>query len=102
MFDPFAPFALCMDIAKIGMEAQSVVTYRLAGLMGLWDTPPSEVNRMFAEKQRAMVWSVGAAQRAVFAGKSPEAVMRAGLKPIGKRTAANARRLARLGPKNGD
>lgn len=100
-FNPFTPWTLGMQIAKIGIEAQAVIALRMAGMMGLWDTHPSEVHRMVAEKQRAAVASVGAASRAVMAGKSPEAVLSAGLKPIGRRTASNARRLARLGPKTG-
>ena len=63
------------DIAVIRLEDRDIVRHPLVGRM-----------------QRAFL------RRAALAGESPADVMRAGLKPIGRKTAANAKRLGKLGP----
>ncbi len=94
------PFLLGMDMWRIGMEAQAVIALRTAGMMGLWATRPAEMTRMVHEKPTAALDAWFAAGRAFMGGAAPQAVMRAGLKPIGKKTGANMRRLGRLGPRS--
>ena len=98
-YDPLAQWRLSFELAQIGLAAQTVVALRMAGMMGLWQTHPSEVSRMFAEKPRVAAQSIAAATRAAMSGKDADKVMRAGLTPIRRRTSSNARRLTKLGPK---
>lgn len=95
---PLDLWLLGLETARLAVEAQAVIAMRMAGMMGLWAVRPAEFPRMLAEKQRAAAAAGGAAGRAALAGKRPAAVLRAGLKPIGRRVTANSRRLARLGP----
>lgn len=98
MKDVFSPWYLGVEMMQMASEAQAVIAMRTAGVMGFWATHPSEVDRMVTEKTTAATDSMMAAQRAALAGKSPAEVMRAGLAPIGRKTAANAKRLGNLGP----
>lgn len=98
MKNVFSPWYLGVEMMQMAAEAQAVIAMRTAGMMGFWATKPAEMDRMVAEKTSAVADSMMAAQRAAFAGQSPADVMRAGLKPIGQKTAANAKRLGNLGP----
>ncbi|MCB1399587.1 MAG: antifreeze protein [Rhodobacteraceae bacterium] len=100
-FDPFAQWRLSMELTRIGIASQTVIALRLAGMMGLWATQPSEVSRMIAEKPRVAAQSVAAATRAALAGEDAHKVMHAGLAPIRRRATANAARLTKLGPAGG-
>ncbi|MDP3340244.1 antifreeze protein [Frigidibacter sp.] len=94
-----ASFHAGMDFWRIAVEAQAVIAFRMAGMMGLWATKPQEMTRMIEEKPTAMLDAWCAASSAFMAGAAPAGVMRAGMKPIGVKTAANARRLGKLGPR---
>lgn len=94
-----APFHVGMDFCRIALEAQTVIAFRMAGMMGLWATKPHEMTRMIEEKPTAILDAWLAASTAFMAGAAPAGVMRAGMKPIGVKTAANARRLGKLGPR---
>lgn len=72
-----------------------VIGVRMAGMMGLMAQSPGEPFRMVAEKQAAASESMFAMAQAAGRGASPEQMMSAALKPYGKRTAANSRRLSR-------
>lgn len=96
--DPMSPFYLAMDAARIGLEAQTVIALRLAGMAGLWDTPASEMTRMMTEKPRAAAEAVEAATRAVLRGSTADEAMRAGLAEIGRHTSGNVQRLTKMGP----
>lgn len=89
------PVALMAEMARISWESQMVIAMRMAGMMGFWPTSRGETHRMVAEKQTAAQASVRAAIRAVAKGATPDQVMSAALKPIGRRTHSNARRLSR-------
>ncbi len=93
----FSSFNLGLEMARMTMESQMVIGMRLAGLAGLWNTRPDEITRMYAEKQTAMVQSVMAGARVMANGGAPDAVVQAALKPIRRRTRANARRLSKRG-----
>lgn len=82
-------------------EAQMVIGMRLMGMAGLWPVTPSENTRMVSEKVTALQAAGRAATTAALSGKSPAAVMDNALKPIQRRTSANAKRLAKRGPGKG-
>ncbi len=97
-FSPAAAFRMWRLGAETGalvFEAQSVVAMRMLGLAGLWRMHPSEPMRMVAEKPAAFLSSAGAVANATLAGKAPEQVAAAALKPYRRKTRSNSRRLAR-------
>ncbi|MEM8753061.1 MAG: hypothetical protein AAGF90_08800 [Pseudomonadota bacterium] len=90
--------ALAAEAARIGFEANMVIAMRMMGFAGWWATSPSEAERMVAEKRRAFTEAAFAAGRAAAKGAGPAAVTKAAMKPIRRKTKANAKRLARRGP----
>jgi hypothetical protein len=80
------------------VEAQMVIGMRMMGMMGMWRVPRSENSRMVTEKVQAMQAAGVAAASAAMTGKSPAAAIEHALKPIQRRTRANAKRLGRPGP----
>jgi hypothetical protein len=79
-------------------EAQMVMAMRMLGMAGLWRVAPSENARMVGEKLVAAQQSARAATRAALQGKPPAMIADHALKPIRRRTSANAKRLASRGP----
>lgn len=99
MFDEaFLPLLLAAQATRIGMEAQTVIAMRLAGMAGLWDSPPDEMHRMVAEKAVAVVEAGNAATQATLSGMSPARAMQAGMSTIGRYTSGNVQRLGDRGP----
>jgi hypothetical protein len=87
---------------KTGMmlgQANMVIAMRMMGIAGAWNVSPAENRRMVHEKRAVAVESGAAMTRAVMTGKGPVALAKAGLAPIARRTGANAKRLAKRGPK---
>ena len=82
---------------RMTTEAQAVVGMRMLGMMGMWNTAPSEWQRMVAEKQTAAMRSGFAAARAAASGRSGPEVAKAAMRPVRARTRANVRRLAKRG-----
>ncbi len=80
-------------------EAQAVVAMRLWGMAGLWRVDPGENRRMVAEKPGAFLASGLAAARATAAGKRPDQIAAAAVRPLRRKTGANSRRLAQRGPR---
>ena len=74
-------------------EAHWVITLRMAGMAGLWAMRKGETDRMLSEKMSAGQDSVAAAMKVGMAGGTPGEVALAALKPLRRRTRANARRL---------
>jgi hypothetical protein len=95
---PAELFSLSIRSGFLLVEAQMVIGMRMLGLLGMWRVPPSENTRMVTEKVQAMQAAGIAAASATMAGKSPAAAMEHALKPIQRRTSANAKRLGRRGP----
>lgn len=98
---PFAP-ASAAQMMQLGLrssvmlaEAQAVMAMRLFGMFGLWPVAPQENSRMVTEKIAAMHESQAAAFRAVMKGASAAGVAEAALRPVRRRTRANAGRLAK-------
>jgi hypothetical protein len=83
------------QMVRMGIESQVVIGMRMAGMMGLMAQAPGEPFRMVAEKQAAASEAAFAMARAAGRGASADRVLSAGLRPYGKRTKANSRRLTR-------
>ena len=89
-----APYRVWAQMARIAMDSQMVIGYRVAGMMG---KSPGEPFRMVAEKQAAASESMFAVAQAASRGASADRMMSAALRPYGKRTRANSRRLTSRG-----
>jgi hypothetical protein len=76
-------------------EAQWVMSIRMMGLAGVLPLTQAERQRMVAEKGPAFARAWSDAAAAAQAGHSAERVLLAAVKPIGRRTRANARRLTK-------
>ncbi|OCX60926.1 hypothetical protein BFP70_15745 [Thioclava sp. SK-1] len=96
--NPYDGLRLWFDFARMSMEAQSVIAMRVAGMAGFWSVTPSENMRMVTEKQQAAVAAMGAMSQAMLSGKSMDKIASAGLRPVGRKTAANVKRLGKRGP----
>ncbi|MCU0898968.1 MAG: antifreeze protein [Cypionkella sp.] len=90
---------LSMNTSLMLMQANSVIAMRMMGMAGAWRVSPQENNRMVSEKMRAGMKSGLAAQAVALSGGSMTEIAEAALAPVKRATAANARRLARSGPK---
>lgn len=77
------------------VEAHTVMTLRMAGMAGMWTMAPGETTRMVTEKHTAFAESALLLAAAVAAGERPERIAAEALRPIGRATRANARRLGR-------
>ncbi|WP_439123189.1 antifreeze protein [Marivita sp.] len=88
-----------MQAGWVLAEAQSVITMRMMGAMGLWSVPKSENKRMLNEKVFAFVKGTTDASRAALAGESPDVIAALAIKPIRQKTRANHRRLTKRGLK---
>ena len=82
------------DLMRMGIEAQYVMTVRTAGMMGLLPHGKNENTLMISEKTDACRESLGAAFRSAARGGRADQILAAALKPYGRRTRANAKRLA--------
>ena len=92
---PMAIWKSGFDALRMLAEAQSVITLRMMGMAGLWTLSDGETTRMFTEKQQAFAQSALDATAAALRGQSPERVFAAAVRPIGRATSANSRRLGR-------
>ncbi|MBD3665914.1 antifreeze protein [Sulfitobacter aestuariivivens] len=92
---PFHLFALQTTLTTLMVEAQTVIALRLMGLSGVVPARRGENARMVTEKWPAMMHAGIAANQAMLAGKSPDQVMEAGLRPLSRKVRANRKRLMR-------
>lgn len=81
----------------LALEAQMIIAMRLAGMAGFWNVTKAENTLMHTEKLAAAQASALAAAAAVAVGSSPAGVALAAMKPIRRKTCANARRLGKRG-----
>lgn len=93
--DPAASLKLWGDVMRMTCEAQYVMGVRMAGMMGMMPQRQGENFRMVTEKSDAARESFGAAFRSAALGSRADEVLAAALKPYGRRTRVNARRLSR-------
>lgn len=98
LFNPFSYWHVAVTGSHILAESQAVIAMRTMGMAGMWNVTPAENARMVSEKTDAMREAGMAAAGAMMRGHSPVQVAMAALKPVKKRTGANARRLAKRGP----
>ena len=84
----------------LAAEAQTVITLRTLGMLGLWNTGKSENQRMVSEKTQAFTEAAQAAAFAIARGQRPDQVVLAGLKPLRRKTRPNVARLTKAGPKS--
>ncbi len=90
-----------VQVWKLAVQTQSVMAMRMMGMAGFWSVTPQEQRRMVDEKLPAFTEATVAASKAVMMGKRPDQVMEAAIAPLGRKTGANSRRLAKRGPKRG-
>ena len=88
-------WSLWAQMTRIGVESQLVISMRTAAMMGLLPQAKTENARMITEKQDAATQSVRQALRAAGNGAGAEKILSAALRPYGRRTSANAKRLSR-------
>jgi hypothetical protein len=84
---------------RMGFEAQSVIAMRTMGAAGFWNHSDLENQLMLREKQKAFAKGTAGAARALMRGESPAAIMLEAVKPMQRKTGANARRLTKRGPR---
>ncbi len=78
-------------------ETQTVMTLRIMGMAGLWPVHPDENERMVSEKGPAFARAMVAGSLAAMRGASPDRVAMAAMRPLGRKTRANVKRLTRGG-----
>ncbi len=95
--DMFDAMRLGWAVARLGVEAQTVMAIRIAGLAGLMALPPGEAMRMVEEKAPAFTdaWLKGAV--AMASGAGVPAAMGVALKPLHRKAQANRKRLTKTG-----
>lgn len=92
---PFDFFRPTYTAGLMLMEAQMVIALRMLGLAGILPAAPGENMRMVTEKAQAAQEAGFAMARAIGAGADPGRIALAGLKPVRRRTRANAKRLSK-------
>jgi hypothetical protein len=97
LFNPLDYWRAALTTGQMMAEAQSVIAMRTMGMAGHWNVTKGENARMVAEKGEAMREAGLAAAGAIMRGASPMGVAMATIKPVKRRTGANARRLAKRG-----
>lgn len=90
---PFDFLRPAMEATQMMVEAQHVITLRLAGMAGFWPMGQAENQRMVDEKVAALQESARAAMKTGMAGGTAGAVVLAAVKPLRRRTRANVARL---------
>lgn len=90
---PFGLFKLSTNMTTLALETQTVIALRMMGMSGLTPQSPDETLRMVAEKGPAMVNSYIEATQATLAGKRPDQIMDAAIKPLRQEVRANRKRL---------
>jgi hypothetical protein len=93
MYNPW--FALSLNAAQIGIEAQSVIGLRMLRFASGGARMEAEATRMVTEKVAAAVEAQTAAAIAAVSGRPHHVVANKALKVFKKRVRANRRRLSR-------
>ena len=93
MYNPW--FALSLNAAQLGIEAQSVIALRMLRFASGGGRMEAEATRMVTEKVAAAVEAQTAAAVAAVSGHPQHVVANKALKVFKKRVRANKRRLSR-------
>lgn len=91
--NPLDYWRVALQATQILAESQAVIALRLSGMAGFWPIGEAETGRMVSEKVTAGAQAGQAALRAGLAGASLPDIAMAAMKPVGRQTRANARRL---------
>lgn len=94
---PFDAMRSGFQVAQLAVESQAVVTMRLMGMGGAWNTPFDESYRMWREKPAAFTEAAGRAVEAAMKGQPPSAVVSAMVAPLNRDAARNRVRLSDRG-----
>ena len=92
---PHGYWRIVLQASQILTESHTVIALRLSGMAGLWPMAEVENQRMISEKLTAATQATHAAMRAGAAGGSLSEIAIAAMKPVGRRTRANAKRLTK-------
>lgn len=93
--DPFQSWQSAVAFWTMMTQAQTVIALRMMGMAGVLPSSPRENHTMIAEKGPAFAEAAMAAGAAVLAGKSPDQIAQAAIRPIARRTKANVTRLTK-------
>jgi hypothetical protein len=96
---PHGFWRVVLQASQIVTESHTVIALRLSGMAGLWPMAGAENQRMISEKLTAATQATRAAMRAGAAGGSLSDIAMAAMKPVGRRTKANAKRLTQAARK---
>lgn len=83
-----------LQLQQLVLETQLVMAWRLMGMAGILPAAAGENERMFLEKPQAFSEAALAAGAAAMTGRRADQVLAQWMRPLRKRTGANARRLA--------
>ncbi|MFQ1699582.1 antifreeze protein [Loktanella agnita] len=97
--NPLAFWSNAVELGYLMAEAQAVIAMRVMGMAGVWSVTGGEDSRMISEKAQAVSQSTTNATRAAMAGRSPDQIAAAAIKPFRQKTRANVKRLQKRGPK---
>lgn len=94
---PVHYWANAMQFGYLMVEAQAVITMRLMGMAGAWSVTPAEDGRMISEKVYAMTKATTDSAKVAMGGGTVDEIAAAAIKPIRRKTRANAKRLRKRG-----
>jgi len=94
---PVHYWANAMQFGYLMAEVQAVIAMRLLGMAGVWSVTPAEDGRMISEKVYAMTKATTDSAKVAMAGGTVDQIAAAAMKPIRRKTRANARRLGKRG-----
>jgi hypothetical protein len=93
--NPYQPWKSTLAFWTMMTQAQTVIAIRMLGMAGVLPAHARENHTMLVEKGPAFAEAAIAAGAAVLAGKSPDEIAQAAIRPIGRRTRANVKRLTK-------
>ena len=96
---PRGYWRIVVQASQILAESNTVIALRLSGMAGLWPMSGAENQRMISEKMTATTQATHAVIRTGAAGGSLADIAIAAMKPVGRRTKANAKRLTKAARK---
>ena len=96
---PHGYWRIVLQASQILTESHTVIALRLSGMAGLWPMAEVENQRMISEKLTAATQATQAAIRTGAARGSLSEIAMAAMKPVGRRTKANAKRLTKAARK---
>ena len=92
---PAQMMAMNTKIAKLMIDTQAVMALRLMGMAGALPARSDENNRMVVEKGPAFAKAMTEVTAAAIAGKRPDQIMSAGIKPLQVKVSSNRKRLTK-------